>query len=195
MDDGNPLLVADLQITLVHQATGARKYFYLDSYSGSISSDGTFETRSEQLKSSDPSGKWSVQEIRLTDDAGNRVKTEYQRSYDSTELSIDLVNDSYTGDTDTTGATLSNFAVVETTNWEGKPAIAISGLASEKVEWLNIGLKHTASGQSKWFHANEWNINADNTFETYALSFQSTDPSGTWYFYEISIKDQSGNET
>ena len=123
------------------------------------------------------------------------VKTEYQRSYDSTELSIDLVNDSYTGDTDTTGATLSNFAIVETTNWEGKPAIAISGLASEKVEWLNIGLKHTASGQSKWFHANEWNINADNTFETYAQSLQSTDPSGTWYVYEISIKDQSGNET
>ena len=68
------------------------------------------------MKSSDPSGKWSIQEIRLTDDAGNRVKTEYQRSYDSTELSVDLVNDSYTGDTDTTGATLSNFAVVETTN-------------------------------------------------------------------------------
>ena len=118
------------------------------------------------MKSSDPSGKWSVQEIRLTDDAGNRVKTEYQRSYDSTELSIDLVNDSYTGDTDTTGATLSNFALLKLLMGR-KTSNAISGLASEKVEWLNIGLKHTASGQSKWFHANEWNINADNTFETY----------------------------
>ena len=78
MDDGSPLLVANLHIRLVHESTGSVKYFNLDSYGGSIAADGTFETRAEQLKSSDPSGKWSIAQIRLTDDAGNRINKEYE---------------------------------------------------------------------------------------------------------------------
>ena len=147
------------------------------------------------MKSSDPSGSWAIQQIRLTDDAGNRINIEYDRAYDSTDLSVNLVNDGYTGDTDSVGTTVSNYAIVQTTDWEGKPAIAISGLASEQFEWLNIQLKHTASGITKHFHANEWQLNSDNTFETYAQSFQSNDPSGTWYVSQISVKDQAGNET
>ena len=72
----------------------------------------------------------------------------------------------------------------ETRNW-------ISGLASEKIEWLNITETY-CTNQQKWFHANEYQQNAD-TFETYAQSFESNDPQELGS-YEISIKDLSGNE-
>ena len=70
-----------------------------------------------------------------------------------------------------------------------KTAIAISGLASEKIEWLNIQLKHTVTNQQKWFHANEYQQNADNTFETYTQSIESNDPTelGSYQKYPLKI--------
>ena len=56
-DDGNPLLVAEIQFRLTHKVTGIDKWFYFDS-GNSIAADGSFETRGERLSSSDPDGTW-----------------------------------------------------------------------------------------------------------------------------------------
>ena len=193
-DDGSPLLVAELQIQLTHAVTGANKWLYLDSWQGSIASDGTFETGGQRIESSDPSGTWFISYIRLKDDAGNETTYRYTKAYDSSPLKATLSNDLYLGNTDKTAPSFSNLAVTETTNWEGKPAIILTGQLNEAGQEVSIQLRHSKSGENKWFWVNKENIAEDFSFESYAESFQASDPSGTWYVSYIRIKDASGNE-
>jgi len=194
-DDGNPLLVAELQIRLTHTISGAEKWFYLDSWQGSIDANGGFATGGQRISSSDPDGTWAITYIRLKDDAGNETTQNWIKAYDSSPLKTTLANDLYLGNTDKTAPTFSNLAVVETTNWEGKPAIRVTGKLSEAGQEISLRLTHSKSGAEKWFWVNKENIDpTDFTFKTYDEGFRSSDPSGTWYLSYIRIKDVSGNE-
>ena len=113
------------------------------------------------------------------DDAGNEITENYYRAYDSSPLKVEVVNALYLGNTDKTVASVSNLSVVETegVDWEGKPALTVTGTLSEDSQEVSIRLVHSKSGIEKWFYAGEYAINSDGTFETYAESFRRTDPS------------------
>ena len=191
-DDGNPLLVAEIQFRLTNKVTGIEKWFYFDS-GNSIAADGSFETRGERLSSSDPDGTWAITYLRLMDDAGNEFTENYNSAYDSSPLKVEVTNSLYLGNTDKTVASVSNLAVVETQDYQGNPALIVTGTLSEDSQEVNIRLVHSKSGTEKWFYAGEYAINSDGTFETYAESFRNSDPSGTWFIEYLAIKDLSGN--
>ena len=196
IDDGAPLTVAQVQIEIVHTVTGARKWF--NANTEQIAADGTFETRSETLKTSDPSGLWILNYIRLRDDAGNEFSERYTRGDDSNPMQATLTNDSYLGDSDNTSATASNFQLVETVNWDGKSAIQITGSLTDDGSPLTSGevsitLKHAKSGNQMWLNAGDDQIDASGNFETWMRTLENNDPSGTWYISEIRVKDDAGN--
>ena len=198
IDDGAPLTVAELSVEIMHAKTGATKWF--NANTEQISADGTFETRSNDLKSSDASGLWILKQIRIKDDAGNEFRESYERGNDSNPLQATLTNSLYLGDSDTTSASASNFQAVMTTNYEGKVAIQFTGLLTDDGAPLTSGevqirATHTKSGEHMWLSAYESQINSDGTFGTYIRTLESSDPSGTWYISEVRVKDDAGNSS
>jgi hypothetical protein len=198
MDDGAPLNVAEFNFQITHTITGARKWF--NGGTEQINADGTFETRSEDLRTSDPSGLWVLNRIELTDDAGNKFNQNFNRGDDSNPMQATLNNPIYLGDSDKTSATASNFQLIETTNYDGKPAIQISGKLMDDGQPLTSGevsirLEHTKSGNNIWLDARDSQIDQDGNFVTWIRTLENNDPSGTWFVNEIRVKDDAGNQS
>ena len=198
MDDGAALTVGQVNVEIMHSETGITKWF--SAYTEDINADGTFETRSNDLRSSDPSGTWVLKYSYVKDDAGNEVSERYVRGDDNNPLKATVTNDLYLGGADNTSATASNITAVMTTNYEGKVAIQFTGLVTDDAAPLtsgevNIRATHTKSGEHMWLNANENQINSDGIFETYIRTLESSDPSGTWYISELRIKDDAGNQS
>ncbi|MFL2692617.1 MAG: hypothetical protein ACJ0G1_02750 [Gammaproteobacteria bacterium] len=119
---------------------------------------------------------------------------------DSNPMQATLDNPDYLGDTDKTAASASNFSLVETTNYEGKPAIQITGKLVDDDQALTSGevgilLIHTKSGNSIWLDARDSQIDQDGNFETWIRTLENDNPSGTWYISQVRVKDDAGNQT
>ena len=195
-DDGAPLNVGEVSIRIQHTVTGTEKWFNTQN----LNADGTFETYKEDLRSSDPSGKWVLEYIRVKDDAGNELEEHYYRGDDSNPLQATLTNDLYLGSSDDTAASARNFNLVQTTNYEGKAAIQITGLLEDDGAALTSGeigieIKHTKSGKTLWLDARDSQIDSNGNFETWLRTLEADIPSGTWFIANIRIKDDAGNQS